>query len=451
MQQAAVQAQDELNAANAQWSVAWANLAVARLQASAASQTLQVFDENTFTPQVWRAMGNFILQIYQRYMDMALQTARMMQKAYNFENDASVTFIKNAYPGLVDGLLAADSLMVDIQSFTSDLLISTRSKKQLVKTSISLANRYSYQFETQLRKTGTMNFETSLDDFDTVFPGTYQGRIRRVTVDIQGIIPPSGISGSLSNGGISFYRLPSDTATGSKDRNIRIQSAETLVLSDYNPSLDGVTNSTNNNQTGIFEGAGVASSWQLSLPRALNDIDYSTLTDVVLTFLYETRYDPQLTAPVLTQLASRPGFYTRQRAVPLAWLYPDLFFAFKSSGKLTLTLTAGDFPFNQTAPIVNAVSLLVATSPVSKASGITLSLGLPGQTVAAGVTDTTGAISSQKSGSPWSALTGKSALGDWTITLSVAANPTLAPQGKLDLSALLNLVLVVDYTFTPRS
>ena len=41
-----------------------------------------------------------------------------------------------------------------------------------------------------------MVFETTLDDFDSVFPGTYQGRIRRVTVNVQGIVPPAGISGS---------------------------------------------------------------------------------------------------------------------------------------------------------------------------------------------------------------------------------------------------------------
>jgi hypothetical protein len=35
--------------------------------------------------------------------------------------------------------------------------------------------------------------------------------------------------------------------------------------------------------------------------------------------------------------------------------------------------------------------------------------------------------------------------------LTAAANPALAPGGTLNLSALINLVLVLDYSFTPRS
>ena len=105
-----------------------------------------------------------------------------------------------------------------------------------MKQSISLASRYGYLFETQLRKTGSMTFETTLDDFDSVYPGTYEGRIQRVDVSVQGIVPPTGVSGTLSNNGISVYRLPSDIATPSAPSKVRIQSAETLVLSDYDPS-----------------------------------------------------------------------------------------------------------------------------------------------------------------------------------------------------------------------
>lgn len=451
MQQAVTQAQDELKAANAQVTAANANLAVAQLEAQCSAQTLSVFNSDTFSPQVWRAMGDFVEAIYERYMGMALKAAKLMQQAYNFENDTTLTYIKDSYQGVVDGLFAADALMADIQTFTYNLITSKRGKKQLVKTSISLAGNYGYLFETQLRKAGTMVFETTLDDFDSVFPGTYQGRIRRVTVNVQGIVPPAGISGSLSNGGISFYRLPSDAATPTNPSKLRLQNAETLVISDYDQSLDGVLDSSSGNQTGVFEGAGVASTWTLSLPRALNDIDYGTLTDVVLTFVYETRYDPQLAPTVLAQLASRPGYYDRQRSIPLGWLYPDLFYAFKSTGNLTLSLAASDFPLNQTAPTVTAVSLLVALTPGTSAKGITISLTAPGKTALSGVTDSNGTISSQGTGSPWAGAAGGSALGNWTINLTAAANPALAPGGKLDLSSLINLVFVLDYSFTPRS
>jgi Tc toxin complex TcA C-terminal TcB-binding domain len=451
MQQAATQAQAQLTAANAQVTAASANLGVAQLQAQNAAQTVAVFNADTFTPQVWTAMGDFVEEIYDRYMDMALRAALLMQQAYNFENDTTLAYIKSSYQGVIDGLLAADALMADIQSFTDDLVNSTRGKKQFVKQSISLAGNYGYLFETQLRKTGTMTFETTLDDFDSAYPGTYEGRIERVLVQVQGIVPPTGISGTLSNGGVSYYRLPSDIATPATPSKMRIQSAETLVISDYDPTTDGVLDSTTGNQTGIFEGAGIASTWTLSLPPAVNDINYGTLTDVVLTVLYEARFDPQLVSTVISQLTSRPGYLNRERSIPLAWMYPDLFYTFVSTGTLTLTLGAPDFPMNQKSPVVTAVSLLVAMAPGTSASGITLSLTAPGKAAVSGKTDATGMVTSQGTGAAWAGATGGSALGGWTLTLTAAANPSLAPGGKLNLSALTNLVLVLDYSFTPRS
>jgi hypothetical protein len=450
MQQAVTEAQAQLTAANAQVAATSAGLGVATLEAQGATQALAVFDADTFTPQVWRSMGDYMLAIYQRYMAMALGVAKLMQQAYNFENDTPFTYIQDGYAGVVDGLLAADALMADIQQFTEDLVTSKRGKKQYIKTSISLAQNYGYLFHTQLVATGQMTFETTLDDFDSVFPGTYQGRIASVSVDIQGIVPPAGISGSLTNGGISFYRLPSDVATPTSPSKLRIQDSDTLVLSNYDPSVDGQINSTPSNQLGIFEGAGVASTWTLSLPKQLNDINYGTLTDVVLTFLYEARFDPQLVSTVLAQLSSSPGYYARQWAIPLAWLYPDLFYGFVQTGTLTLSLATSDFPLNQTSPKITAVSLLITMSGQS-AQGITITLTPPGLAAVTGVTGSNGVVTSQGTGSTWAGAVGGSALGGWTITLSAAANPRLAPGGKLDLSKLINLVLVLDYSFTPRS
>jgi tetratricopeptide (TPR) repeat protein len=451
MQQAATQAQDQLTAANAQLRAALSGVAVAQLEAQGAAQTLQVFDADIFTPQVWTSMGNFVNGIYEEYMGIALQAAKAMQQAYNFEYDASVSYIKPVYPGLVNGLLAAEALMSDIQTFTDVLIGSTYDKRQYVKQSISLASRYGYLFQTQLRKTGTMTFETTLDDFDSAYPGSYAGRIRRVDVSVQGIIPPSGISGTLSNNGISVYRLPWDLATPAAPSRVRLQLPETLVLSDYDPAQDGVLDSATGNQDGIFEGAGVAGSWTLSLPPAVNDINYGTLTDVVLTFLYEARFDPQLVQPVLAGLAARPGYNARELAIPLAWMYPDLFYGFVSSGTLTLNLSASDFPLNQTRPVVSAVSVLASMAPGTSPAGITMTLTVPGLPAVTGVTDPAGAISSQGTSSTWAAAAGGTALGSWTITLPAAANPVLAPGGQLSLAALTNLVLVLDYSFQPRA
>src|SRR5262249_50024297 len=139
MQLAAQQAQAELDASNVQVTVARTNYVIAQLNLHQAWQVLTVVNDASFTPDTWRAMGDVMHDIYQHYMGMALQVALLMQQAYNFENDTFLRTIKTSYTGLGQGLMAADSLMADIQSFTYNIVTDVRGKKQLLKTTISLA------------------------------------------------------------------------------------------------------------------------------------------------------------------------------------------------------------------------------------------------------------------------------------------------------------------------
>ena len=159
-----------------------------------------------------------MFRLYRRYLDMALKTALLMQQAYNFETDQSLRFIRKDYSTEeVKGLLGADALMADIQSFTYDLITSTTGKSQPVRQTISLAQRYAFLFERQFRRTGVMEFETRIDDFDYVYPGTYAGRIESVGVEVVGLVPPNGVSGNLTNSGVSAYRTPA-SATNADPR-----------------------------------------------------------------------------------------------------------------------------------------------------------------------------------------------------------------------------------------
>src|SRR5262249_21366929 len=124
--------------------------------------------------------------------------------------DQSLRLIKCDYwSPEVKGLLGAEMLMADIQSFSYNLITTQSGKPQPIKQTISLAQQYAYLFETQFRKTGMMKFETRIEDFDMYYPGTYAGRIDAVEVEFDGIVPPTGISGTLTNSGISAYRVPS--------------------------------------------------------------------------------------------------------------------------------------------------------------------------------------------------------------------------------------------------
>ena len=180
---------------------------------------MNAFDAQPFSPNDWSLMSTGIFQLYRRYLDMALVTALLMQKAYNFETDQQVQFIKSDYSSNeIKGLLAADALMADVQNFSYDLITSNAGKPQPVRQTLSLASRYPYAFESQFRKTGVMESETAMEDFDFQYPGIYAGRIAAVEVEVDGLVPPSGLSGTLMNNGISTYRVPSSRLVFSSDR-----------------------------------------------------------------------------------------------------------------------------------------------------------------------------------------------------------------------------------------
>jgi multidrug efflux pump subunit AcrA (membrane-fusion protein) len=451
MQTAATQAAAETAAARARVDAANAAVGVAQLRRQGAQQNLATFDSQTFTPDVWYRMGDEMRRIYRRYLTMALRAARLMQQAYNFETDQSLKIIKGDYStDEVKGLLGADSLMADIQSFTYDLITSTAGKPQPLKQTISLAQQYAYLFETQFRKTGTMQFETRIDDFDAYYPGTYAGRIDAVEVEIDGIVPVTGISGALTNSGISSYRLPSSAiVAGGSGLKFRVQSKETLILSDYAVRQDALLSPQDQRQMRVFQGAGVASSWTLDVPKAINDIDFGALTDVRLTFYYKARFDPNLRASVLAQLNALPGFTGRQRSLPTRWIYPDAFFHFQDTGELDFTLRQRDFRSNETKPVITSIGLLVATDGTVPPGNLKVALTTPTKSATVGTTDAKGSIISDAG--VWKPLASGTALGDYKLGMKAGDNPQLVKNGVLSLGPITNLVLMLGYTFTPKA
>ena len=446
LQASVAQADKEVAAANARVTAAQAGAHAAAVRVNAAQQLLAAFDEQRFTPDVWNALGERMSSLSKRYLVWTLDVAKRMQRAYNFENDVALKVIRADYSSdEVHGLLAADSLMADIQSFTYDLVTSTAPKSQPLKQTVSLAQRYPFLFETQLRRTGTVQFQTDLDDFEGMYPGTYAGRIEHVECSVDGIVPARGISGSLTNAGISHYRTPSGSGGGTKHR---VQNRETQIMSDFDLRVDALFDDPDRRQRGLFEGAGVASSWTLSFPPDVNELDLASLVDVRLTFTYRARFDPDLRTQVLNELASRPDAHNRQRPIPLRWLFADAFFAFYSTGVLDFSLSRGDFSATETSPVLTELSLVCATTPKSLLGGIVMRVSAPGAAPVSVTTDADGAVPALALAS---VVTGQSTLGAYRIELNATDNPSWVVNGALALDGIDNIALVVGYSFTPRS
>jgi len=446
LQQGEVMAQAQLNAADARVDVAKQMEEVARLRKEAASQNLAAFNNQFFTPEVWYQMGSFMWGISKSYLYMAIQMARMMQRAYNFENDLNRHFIKADYStNTVKGMLAGDALLLDIDSFTYDLTTTIKRKEIPVKQTISLAERYPFLFETQFRRNGKMEFETRIEDFDMAYPGTYGRRLESIEVEIEGMLPRSGVKGILTNGGISRYRT-----SNFNQIKFRIQPRETLVLSEYRIKEDAIVFPSDPRALKIFEGAGVAGSWTLEIPRSINDLDFNSITDVRLTFYYHARYDESLANDVKSQLNTLAGQNLRSRSIPLRWAYPDAFFHFQDTGQLAFLLDPIYFPFNEINPKIRNLSMLIITQPGINPTGWKVRLGVPAHpdTIVAS-TNSQGEIA-LTADHPWQPLAAGTVIGDYLVEMRAEENPNLVENNVLKLDDIRNIVLILEYEYTPR-
>jgi hypothetical protein len=96
--------------------------------------------------------------------------------------------------------------------------------------------------------------------------------------------------------------------------------------------------------------------------------------------------------------------------------------------------------------------VVIATDGSVSADGLNVGLATPAHAAPVTATlDGNGLADSGTSGSPWAPLAVGSALGQYSITLAAADNPSLAPGGTLDLTPIVNVALLMNYTFTPRS
>ncbi|EIV91294.1 tetratricopeptide repeat protein [Frankia sp. QA3] len=436
----------QLAAATARVDAARQMEVVADLRRSAAVNNLAAFDSQVFTPDVWYQLGQFMRSISTHYLTMAIRTARLMQRAYNFENDTERALIKVDYStNSVRGLLAADALLLDIDAFTFDMITTVGRKRMPVKQTISLAERHPFLFETALRDTGTMAFETRIEDFDLAFPGTFQRRLEKVEVEIDGVLPPGGVRGVLTNGGISRDRTPDpDVVT------VRIQPRESLVLSEHRIRDDAFVFPADPGRRGVFEGAGVAGTWTLELPRAANDLDYRAITDVRLVLYYQAGYDADLATELSARLATLAGRNQHARSLPLRWTDPDAFFQFQDTGRLGFAVTPLDFRHNELDPQLTHLAVLLVPDPGVDPSGWKVRLGTPAHPdTVVGQPTTEGAVTAD-AGHPWEPLAAGPATGDYLVEIRAEENPGLVVDGRLDLAPVQDVVLVFEYSFTPR-
>lgn len=436
-------AQAQVDVANKMGDVAIAQRDLADLRWQQAQAQEQFFNSQEFTPELWDNLAQAQREISRRYLDWAIGAAFLMERAFEFEYDTQVNRIRFDYErSELHGLLAADFLLVDIDQFSYDRLLETE-KQVPAKVAISLADRYPYQFYQQFQKTGRIDFETFLDDFDRWQPGAHLRKLRRVEVVVEGLIGPRGLHGTLTNSGISYYR----------DRNgihrIRLQKPETMILSRYDMRYDGFVFTTEEDILAIFENSGVAGGWILEFPPESTDIDYRAITNIHLVLYFDAYYSERVANMVRAEIAAT-AIHENTIGLGLRFQYPDEFFAFQDTGGVTFIVDNAYLPYDYMNPRIRDMYLVIETEQGTSSAGLVVNVTTAGSGINVNqTTDANGMINTDTAVAPLNTLRSQPLMDTWTVRINQAANAAAFAAG-FTWEKVRNIFLFVEYTYTPR-
>ena len=305
-----------------------------------------------------------------------------------------------------------------------------------MKQTLSMADHFPMAFD-RLIQTGTTYFETTLAHFDRRYPGFYLQKVKQVEVVLVGLTGMEGVHGTLRNIGLSQFRREDGTIVN------QIYPADVMPLSEYNIRQDAIVFQLESKDLRLFENNGVATMWQLDLPRSTNTFDLRQILDVHLVIAYDGFFSPGLEKQLL---AAMPKSSSSSRGISLRLYAPDELFFLRSQGTAVLNMGEAFFPANQTKRVLTQY-LIRATGDATAISGLNLKVQFAGinktntfKLDATGVAD----------GATFAAPVGKPLLDTWTFGISAADNPQLVKNGVLDLSGIHDISVFTEFSFDYR-
>jgi hypothetical protein len=250
-------------------------------------------------------VGSLSATYFQSYQ-LAYQLCKQLEQCYRFELGVQDTsFIGFGYwDSLYKGLLAGESLNQDLRRMQASYL-QGNSRRLEASRFVSLALLDPVALE-QLLITGACDFDLPESLFDNDYPGHYFRRLTRMSVTV--VYPNPGkfdnVKATLtmvankvrSSTAVEAGKGYAEEPVGSDQRFEYNYAAvpQKIVLGNAQDDPGMFTTAISSNIADQrylpFENAGAISSWHLEMPAATNEIDLSTVGDVVL-HLYYTAID----------------------------------------------------------------------------------------------------------------------------------------------------------------
>jgi Tc toxin complex TcA C-terminal TcB-binding domain/Neuraminidase-like domain/Salmonella virulence plasmid 28.1kDa A protein len=258
-------------------------------------QVEEIFD---FLRDRFTSFGRFtwlsaeLQKLHRMAFNAALSMARLAEQAYRFERpDEAVKegLTGNYWDAGNAGLLAGDRLMLDLHSLERSFT-ETNYRTLELEQSFSLA-RFDPDALSRLKAEGACDFEIPEWYFDLTYAGHYRRRIKAVRLTVPCVVGPHVNIGAT-------LRL-----TGS---HIRMAPRRESLVPVPLRHVTAIAASMGQNDGGVFElsfrderympfeGAGVNSRWQLTLPQAVKPFDYGTISDMILRINYTAEENSSL-------------------------------------------------------------------------------------------------------------------------------------------------------------
>ena len=325
------------------------------------------FMRSKFTnEELYEWMIGQISSVYFRAYQLAYDVAKKAERCFQHELGSNDSFLQFGYwDSLKKGLMAADHLHHDLKRMEVAYLDQNKREYELTKH-ISLAMLDPMAL-IQLKNTGKCLINLPEVLFNLDHPGQYMRRIKSVSLSIPSVVGPyTSVSCKLSLLSNKYRKkaTPKPGATNDKDKyNETVGNDDRFV---YNiGSIQSIATSSAQNDSGVFElnfrderylpfeGTGAISTWQLEMPKAFQQFNSNTISDVIVHLKYTARDGGSgfktLVENVLKDLlnemvlaANRTGLYI---AFNLKHDLPNEWHKLKQTNRTTINLQKDRLPF----------------------------------------------------------------------------------------------------------
>lgn len=437
---------------------------------------LLAFYQNKFTnQQLYQWMISRLSAVYFQAYKLALDTALIAQMSYQYELDRNDSYITFGYwDSLHKGLLAADGLKLSLAQLDNAYTQNNKRRMEIEKT-VSLKSLNPEAFYAFLSGTnrGTLMFSLTEELYDRDFPSHYCRRIKSVSVSIPAVVGPyQNIHATLVQNTNLVVLVPEKQVvnyaiyqTAPQKSGTAPETPTAAALRQNWASSQQIALSKGVDDSGVFtlnfddprylpfEATGAVSSWTLSMPPATNQIDFNSISDIILSVKYTAKDGGSGFGQDVISLYSgteqqyqnlRVNSFNLTQAFANSWYQmfqtpPDL----SKQQKLTFPVSYNVVLPNLKNVQLNQIIIDLGTAPgsvvASNKNGLMLKVG--DVTVSVDIENNQGSVSNTDL-----AKIGQWVGVDWTLIFATDKLPQLCSNNQLDPLKLIEAILFIGYT-----